>query len=155
MVQACLGQYYNNGAYRAGAYNRPSTYTYQRAVPSPQFNQAVPSAPFAFFGNNPDLNELNNIGVDSLRQLTAQLKTFLPASGNVVTNVDGVPTINTKFGAFPLQRNTYIPDDVRAQFLPVFKALVTVFENEELDPQAANTLLSISRDLTNKLPERR
>ena len=154
MVQVCLGQYYTNGAYRARAYKRPSTYTYQRTVPSPQFNQAVPSAPFAFSGN-PDLDELNNIGVDSLRKLTAQLKTFLPATGNVVTDVNGVPTINTKFGAFPLQRNTLIPADVRAQFLPVFKALVSVFENEELDPQAANTLLSISRDLTNKLPERR
>ena len=136
------------------AYAKPSNTHFRTYQAVPRTYQDVPSAPFSFSGNA-DLDQLSNIGVDSLRKLTAQLKTFLPATGNVITDVNGVPTINTKFGAFPLQRYTVIPADVRDQFLPVFKALVSVFENEELDPQAANTLLSISRDLTNKLPSRR
>ena len=145
LVQACLGQYYYNGAYNPTAYVRP-TYAYRATT-----YQAAPAASLGL-PDNLDLDQLTNLGVDGLSKLTAQLKTMLPASGNVITDVNGVPTVNTKFGAFPLQRNSMIPAGFRDQFLPVLKALVSVFEKEELDPQDANTLLSISRDLTNQLP---
>ena len=55
-------------------------------------------------------------------------------------------------GAFPLQSYSMIPEGFRKEFLPVLKALVAVFEKEQLDPADANLLLSLSRDLTNKLP---
>ena len=45
-----------------------------------------------------------------------------------------------------------IPEGFRREFLPILKALVAVFEKDELNPDEANILLSLSRDLTNKLP---
>ena len=45
-----------------------------------------------------------------------------------------------------------VPAGFREEFLPILKALVAVFEKDELNPAEANLLLSLSRDLTNKLP---
>ena len=130
-----------------------------------------------------DFDRLTNLGVSGLGQLTGQLKTILPASGNVVTESGSGPVVNTKFGirfltlplflfwpsclffvpifcdyyfsfsgAFPLQEYSMIPEGFRREFLPILKALVAVFEKDELNPDEANILLSLSRDLTNKLP---
>ena len=49
-------------------------------------------------GSDFDFDELTNLGVSSLGELTRQLKTMLPASGNVVTDNGEGPVLNTKFG---------------------------------------------------------
>ena len=45
-----------------------------------------------------DFNKLTNLGLTSLFELNRQLKTVLPANGNVVTDNGYGPVVNTKFG---------------------------------------------------------
>ena len=76
----------------------------QHQAQARQFQAAPAPIPLASQGNTDnfindfDFSRLTNLGMSGLGQLTGQLKTMLPASGNVVTDNGAGPVVNTKFG---------------------------------------------------------
>ena len=83
---------------------KPETRRQYQVAPAPT------AAPIAKRQSNPgnyindndwsdfDFNKLTNLGLTSLFELNRQLKTLLPADGNVVTDNGYGPVVNTKFG---------------------------------------------------------
>merc|ERR1711997_345545 len=76
----------------------------------------------------------------------------LPESGDLITNVNGVPHIKTTFGAFPLSDTSLMTEEERQQFLPVVRTFTSVLEKGSADATETNTLLQQVRQLNQLIP---
>lgn len=108
--------------------------------------------------DNADPNDIN-----LLLEQSQKLGSFIPESG--VKNVaaqpleafPAVPTrnagINTFVGTFPLSNTNGLTPDLRATYLPIMTALLKVMEEDKPAPEDINTLLILTRELIEKIPE--
>merc|ERR1739838_542511 len=76
----------------------------------------------------------------------------LPQTGDVITNVAGVPHIKTTFGIFPLSDTSLMTEEERKQFLPVVRTFTSVLEKGNASPTETNTLVQQIRQLNQLIP---
>jgi len=76
----------------------------------------------------------------------------LPETGDIVTNVAGIPHVKTTFGAFPLSETSLMTEDERTQFLPVVKTFTGILEAGNADPNKTKELLEQIRKLNALIP---
>jgi len=87
-----------------------------------------------------------SFGIDNLEGMG------LPQTGDVVTNVAGVPHIKTTFGIFPLSDTSLMTEEERQQFLPVVRTFTSVLEKGNASPTETNTLVQQVRQLNQLIP---
>ena len=102
MVQAAFGASYYNHPYQRYQAEPAARRQYQvgpAATPVyTTFNSQNNPNDFIDDFSDFDFSKLTNLGLGGFGELTGQLKTMLPASGNVVTDNGAGPVVNTKFG---------------------------------------------------------
>merc|ERR1712142_1221631 len=76
----------------------------------------------------------------------------LPAYGDIITNVNGVPHIRTEFGVFPLSDTNLMTPQERNQFLPIVRTFTRVLEKGSADANESQLLLNHASELTNLIP---
>merc|ERR1712241_1500906 len=105
---------------------------------------------------NADSNEIN-----LLLEESQKLSSLIPESGvnNLGAQSSAFPSapgrnsgINTFVGTFPLSADGLTPE-LRATYLPIMTALLKVMEEDKPKPEDINTLLVLTRDLIEKIPE--
>jgi len=74
--------------------------------------------------------------------------------GDAIVNVDGLPHILTKYGAFPLSDLSLMTDEERKRYLPATKVFIKVLEKEFIDQSEINELIKRGEDLQELMPER-
>jgi len=74
--------------------------------------------------------------------------------GDAIVNVNGLPHVLTKYGAFPLSDQSLMTDEERKRYLPATKLFVKVLEKEFIDQNEVNELIKRGEDLQDLLPER-
>merc|ERR1712029_596909 len=98
------------------------------------------------------LGAFGNFGLGNFGDFASLESMGLPKTGDIITNVNGVPSIKTEFGTFPLSDVSLMTDEERATYLPAVKTFISVLQKDNVDPSEINTLLEQSRDLTNAIP---
>merc|ERR1712158_152261 len=76
----------------------------------------------------------------------------LPESGDIITNVDGIPHIRTTFGQFPLSDTSLMTAEEKRKFLPAVRAFTNVLEKGNADANDTAALLGYAQDLMKDLP---
>lgn len=92
------------------------------------------------------LGNFGNFGIDNLESMG------LPETGDIITNVEGVPHIRTTFGTFPLSDTSLMTSQERAQFLPIVRTFTRVLEKGSADANESQLLLRQASELTNLIP---
>jgi len=92
------------------------------------------------------LGNFNNFGIDNLESMG------LPETGDIITTVNGVPSIQTTFGVFPLSDTNLMTSQERAQFLPIVRTFTRVLEKGSADANESQLLLQQASQLTNLIP---
>jgi len=73
--------------------------------------------------------------------------------GDAIVNVDGLPHILTRYGAFPLSDLSLMTDEERKRYLPATKIFIKVLEKEFIDQNEINELIKRGEDLQDLMPE--
>jgi len=117
-------------------------------VATRELNKKIPKGGNALggLGNFGGLEGLGGFGIDDLESMG------LPATGDMIVSVDGIPHIRTTFGVFPMSDTSLMTSDERAQFLPVVRTFTSVLEKGNADPNETNQLLQQIRQLNNLIP---
>jgi len=92
------------------------------------------------------LANFGSFGIDGLESMG------LPESGDIITNVDGIPHIRTTFGAFPLSDTSLMTAEEKQRFLPSVRAFTNVLEKGNADANDTAQLLQYAQDLMKSLP---
>jgi len=92
------------------------------------------------------LANFGSFGIDGLESMG------LPESGDIITNVDGIPHIRTTFGAFPLSDTSLMTAEEKQRFLPAVRSFTNVLEKGNADANDTAQLLQYAQDLMKSLP---
>lgn len=92
------------------------------------------------------LANFGSFGIDGLESMG------LPESGDIITNVDGIPHIRTTFGQFPLSDTSLMTPEEKRKFLPAVRAFTNVLEKGNADANDTAALLGYAQDLMRDLP---
>jgi len=126
--------------------NRPSANDInQLLIATRELNKRVPKGQ-NLLGNFGGLGGFGNFDISGLENMG------LPETGDIVTNVGGVPHVKTTFGAFPLSDTSLMTASERAQFLPVVRTFTSILEKGNADPNEINQLLGQVRQLNSLIP---
>jgi len=92
------------------------------------------------------LGRFGNFGLDGLESMG------LPEYGDIITNVDGVPHIQTQWGAFPLSNTSLMTDEEKARFLPAVRTFTSVLQKDNVDPNEISLLMEQAKELSALIP---
>ena len=135
---------YGDATYRyanrpwSGNSNSGST-IYKAPAPTPEVAERTADAP-----NLDTLTTVFEDSIDVVNQAEALANDIFPNDGQPI--VQGMK-IRTKFGDAPLPINNQLDPSVRAELTELSDALEAVVSEPELNPEALNKVLEISRDL--------
>ena len=72
----------------------------------------------------------------------------LPAHGDIIVSNNGVPSIRTEFGTFPLSDTSLMSIEERINLLPIVRQFTDILERGSADPVETELLLEKAQSLT-------
>ena len=93
------------------------------------------------------LNQFGNLGIANLESMG------LPAHGDIIVSNNGVPSIRTEFGTFPLSDTSLMSIEERINLLPIVRQFTDILERGSADPVETELLLEKAHSLTRFIPE--
>ena len=93
------------------------------------------------------LKQFGNFGIANLESMG------LPAHGDIIVSNNGVPSIRTEFGTFPLSDTSLMSIEERINLLPIVRQFTDILERGSADPVETELLLEKAHSLTRFIPE--